>query len=378
MTYSRDTPFVASIKERTSLTGPGSQKNTQHLAIDLSGSGLEYRAGDCVAVLPANDPTTVERIVERLDATGEEEVFDRRGEKSSSLLDFLQKGADLAQVNPRLLRLIAERRAGGAKQELITSLLERADERKRFQAEHHVWDLLAADHKAPITPQELASTLAPLMPRYYSIASSRHLVGEEVHLTVANFRYLLNQIERRGVASHMLCERLPIGKPILPLYVQPTRHFLLPEEGDRPIIMIGPGTGIAPFRGFLQERQALGHTGKNWLFFGEWTEEHDFFYRPFWEERIAAGALRLSTAFSRDQQDKIYVQHRMWEARRDLWEWLEEGAALYVCGNASHMAKDVEKILLAIFEQCGALDIDGARAHLKKLRAEGRYLRDVY
>lgn len=367
--------FLATIKERYALTGPGSSKNTQHLTIDLAGSGLEYRAGDCVAVLPANDPATVERILDRLGASGDETVTDRRGEGPYSLLDFLKEQADLAQVNKSLLEMICAKRAGGVKQELIARLLEGGKERKQFQAEHHVWDLLAADRAAPIEPQELATTLSPLMPRFYSIASSQRFVGEEVHLTIANFRYMLGEVERRGVASHMLCERLPVGEPILPLRIYPTKHFLLPTDGDRPIIMIGPGTGIAPFRAFVQEREALGHTGKNWLFFGEWTQDQEFFYRSFWETQVNAGRLRLSTAFSRDQARKVYVQDRMWEERADLWGWLKEGAALYVCGNASHMAKDVEKKLLEIFADAGASD---PRGYLKQLRLEGRYLRDVY
>lgn len=371
--YSRDAPFLASIKERTSLTGPQSQKNTQHLVIDLAESGLNYRAGDCVAILPANDPTTVAQIVDRLGATGEEVVTDRRGEASYPLLDFLRRRVDLAQTNRSFLELIAER---GEHPLLSTLLGGDRDRLKQFQAEHHVWDLLSTGPR--VTPQELASTLAPLMPRYYSIASSFHAVGEELHLTVANFRYLLNGIERRGVASHMLCERLPLGEPILPLYLQPTDHFLLPEEGDRPIIMIGPGTGIAPFRAFMQERLSLNHSGKSWLFFGDWTSKNDFLYRPFWEELVGKGVLRLSTAFSRDQAEKVYVQHRMWEERDDLWRWVEEGSSIYVCGDASQMAKDVEKMLLAIFETCGGLTPEEARAMLKGLRAEKRYLRDVY
>jgi sulfite reductase (NADPH) flavoprotein alpha-component len=348
--FSRESPFYSKIRERYSLNRPGSAKETQHIVLDLSGSGLTYRAGDCVAVLPTNHSEPIDRILKAIGATGDEEVADVRRGSRTSLRAYLTHSAELAQVTKGLMRLVQQEASG-----------------------HHVWDLLEASSHPP-TPQDLVDQLKPLMPRFYSIASSQRAVGEEIHLTVANFRYLSNAIERAGVCTYYLCEQTPVGEPIVPIYLQPTRDFLLPERGEVPIIMIGPGTGIAPFRGFLQERLAAGATGGHWLFFGEWTRQCDFLYQEYWEEQVASGALRLSTAFSRDQPDKIYVQHRMWEERRDLWQWLQQGAYLYVCGDAKRMAKDVEAMLVLIAEEHG---VQG-RAWVKELRREGRYLRDVY
>lgn len=349
-TYSKESPFHAKIRERYSLNRPGSAKDTQHLVLDVTGSGLSYRAGDCVAILPTNHAETVDRVLTALGAGGEEEILDTRNACQTRLRAYLTHGAELSQVTKGLTRLLGCEATG-----------------------HHVWDLLEESKRVP-TPQELVAQLKPLLPRFYSIASSQRAVGHEVHLTVANFRYHSNAIERAGVCTHYLCEQAPLGEPIIPIYLQPTRHFLLPEEGSRPIVMIGPGTGIAPFRGFLQERLASGATGAHWLFFGDWTRQHDFLYEEYWEGLAQEGALRLSTAFSRDQPEKVYVQHRMWEERADLWHWLErEGAYLYVCGDAKRMAKDVETMLIAIAEEHGQ-----GRDWVKELRKQGRYLRDVY
>lgn len=352
--FSRESPFYARIRERYSLNRPGSAKDTQHIVLDLSGSGLTYRAGDCVAILPTNDAELVERILNAIGATGDEEIVDTRRESRTALRSYLTHSAELGQVTKGLMRLVQREAVG-----------------------HHVWDLLEESDSSP-SPQELVDQLLPLMPRFYSIASAQSAVGDEIHLTVANFRYLSNAIERAGVCTHYLCEQAPLREAIIPIYLQPTRHFLLPKRGDSPIIMIGPGTGVAPFRAFLQERMATGATGGHWLFFGEWTRQCDFLYQEYWEEQVSKGSLRLSTAFSRDQAEKVYVQHRMWEERADLWNWLQQGAYLYVCGDAKRMAKDVEAMLLLIAEEQGNLPKGEGRTWVKELRRDGRYLRDVY
>jgi sulfite reductase (NADPH) flavoprotein alpha-component len=213
----------------------------------------------------------------------------------------------------------------------------------------------------------------------YSIASSKKYVGDELHLTVARVRYTIDGREKRGICSHFLCDLAAENVPTVPVYLQQTRDFRLPIDDKVPIIMIGPGTGVAPFRAFMQERISKNaHSGKNWLFFGERNRATDFFYEEYWTELVSSGILRLDTAFSRDQQEKVYVQNRMWDAKEEFWKWLQDGAIIYVCGDASHMAKDVDLCLHKIVESEGKLDATGARDYVKVLRHEKRYIRDVY
>ena len=203
-------------------------------------------------------------------------------------------------------------------------------------------------------------------------------VGREVHLTIALIHYDTNGHKRRGVCTHYLCELAPVNQPLIPVYIQPHHGFTLPANPDVPIIMIGPGTGVAPFRAFMQERMAIGAKGKNWLFFGERNQISDFFYEDYWSQLISEEKLVMHTAFSRDQENKIYVQHRMMEQGAELFAWLKEGAYLYVCGDAKNMAKDVEAALLQIIQKHGSLDEQATKQFLKQLRQEKRYLRDVY
>jgi sulfite reductase (NADPH) flavoprotein alpha-component len=218
----------------------------------------------------------------------------------------------------------------------------------------------------------------PLLPRLYSIASAQEVVGNEAHLTVANLSYRTNHHIRRGVCTHYLCDLAPLGEKCVPVYHHPNRGFTLPDDPQAALIMIGPGTGIAPYRGFLQARIAHGHPGRNWLFFGEWNRATDFFYEDEWRAMQNRIPLRIDTAFSRDQEYKIYVQHRMLEQGAELFAWLEEGAYLFVCGDANHMAKDVDGALHQIVEKHGDRTPDDAKAYLKELKAAKRYLRDVY
>lgn len=249
---------------------------------------------------------------------------------------------------------------------------------KEYTEVREVWDVLKENSEVKLNPQELCDCLMPLLPRFYSIASSHLLYPNEVHLTVAPLEYEANHHKRRGVCTHFLCSLAVLNEPMIPIYIQPSHGFQPPEDNSKSMIMIGPGTGVAPFRAFMQERIALNATGGHWLFFGDRNREFDFFYEDYWLELVEQGKLKLDVAFSRDQDHKIYVQNRMWEHREELFHWLENGAYLYVCGDAHHMAKDVEAMLLKIIEHSGNLNEENAKAYLKKLRVEKRYLRDVY
>ena len=217
---------------------------------------------------------------------------------------------------------------------------------------------------------------APLLPRFYSISSSQAVVGDEVHVTVARVRYELEGRKRLGICSHFLCDMMSEDDTI-PIYLQPTEHFLLPKDSATPIIMVGPGTGVAPFLAFMQQRVSQGSHGNNWLFFGERHKEYDFFYESYWQELAQKGVLRLDCAFSRDTNEKVYVQHKLWAQRESIWKWLQEGAVFYVCGDISCMAKDVDKCLREIVQEQLKTD-EATKAYIKMLRLEKRYLRDVY
>jgi sulfite reductase (NADPH) flavoprotein alpha-component len=255
----------------------------------------------------------------------------------------------------------------------------RKTELDQFLRGREVVDFLSSFPAARFEPAEFIALLRKLQPRLYSIASSPKAHPGEVHLTVGVVRYESHGRQRKGVCSTFLAERVELNVTPLPVFVQPSHGFRLPAEGDRPIIMIGPGTGIAPFRAFLEERRALGAKGRTWLFFGDQCQAHDFFYREELEPMLADGALtRLDTAFSRDQLEKIYVQHRMLENARELWEWLEARAHVYVCGDARRMAKDVDAALHEVIQRAGGQDAAHAAEYVRQMKAERRYQRDVY
>lgn len=338
--YSRTQPYIARIKERFLLTGPTSTKKTYHLSLEVDES-LSFNVGDSIGVLPTNDPDLVDRILHRLQATGREEILDHRSQTIFPFRDFLLHKANLSKI-PKTTH----------------NLLE--------FVEHN---------KPPL--QELCKTLLPLLPRFYSIASSPKVFPNEIHLTVAHLRYTSNGQTYFGVGSHFLCERAQIESTPIPIYVQPSHHFTLPHP-DASIILVGPGTGIAPFRAFLQERLATQAPGLNWVFFGERNRASDFYYSDFFNELEKQGRIRLDLAFSRDQAEKIYVQHRMIEQKKSLWNWIEQGCYIYVCGDAEEMAKDVDAALQRIIHEEGGLAEEDSRKFLKNLRTEKRYLLDVY
>lgn len=348
--YSRTNPYIAQIKERFLLTGPHSSKKTYHVVLDIEESNLTFKVGDSIGVLPMNDPKIVEQILHKLKATGDEEIFDARTNTTHTFREILTYKANISKVSFH----------------------------KLFDVEKTTLPLLdLAQHHQP-APSELCKVLLPLLPRFYSIASSPKVYPHEIHLTVAFASSVVHGQVQLGVGSHFLCELAAVESTPIPIYVQPSNHFTLPSDPNAPIILIGPGTGIAPFRAFIQERLATQSEGRNWVFFGERNRASDFYYGDFWTDLENQGRIRLDTAFSRDQVEKIYVQHKLIEQKKTIWSWLQEGSYLYVCGDAEKMAKDVENALLQIAKEEGGMNEEEARKYLKSLRLEKRYLLDVY
>lgn len=378
--YNRQHPFRASIKARVSLSKQGSQKNTQHLVLDLSGSGIEYEVGDSIGIFPQHDPELVAKTLKAMRAAGNEQIKSKQGEEIS-LETFFTSYANITDISPKLFRETLARIKDPDKKHHLEQLTDEKNREalKTYLSQHEVWDFLEAHEDAYFKPQELADLLMPLLPRFYSIASSQKYVGEEVHLTVAPVEYESRGHKRRGVCTHYLCKLVEMENPVVPVFIQPSHGFRLPSDLNAPLIMIGPGTGIAPFRAFLQER-ILHHQakGKHWIFFGEWNQAYDFFYEDEWNQIASRGHLTIHTAFSRDQKEKVYVQHRMQEQKEELYRWLEEGAFLYVCGDAQYMAKDVDATLHEIVQVIGLKEPLEAKEYIKQLKQQKRYLRDVY
>lgn len=379
--YNKQNPFFASIKERYFLSKEGSRKNTQHLVIDLTGSGILYQVGDSIGIYSKHDSDLVRKTLQALRMTGKEKIEDKQTGEVISLIDYLTSKGNITDISPKLFRKIAFLQPDKDKKHMLEELCEEGNREfyKAYLQKHEVWDFLLFNEEVSLEPQEFVDLLMPLLPRFYSISSSQKFVGEEVHLTVAPLEYESNGHKRRGVCTHYICELAQIGAPVVPVFVQSSHGFRIPEDPHVPLIMIGPGTGVAPFRAFLQERILHhGSKGKHWLFFGEWSRHHDFFYQQDWEDFGQKGHLQLDLAFSRDQEQKIYVQHRMWEKGEELFQWLEEGAYLYVCGDAQRMAKDVEAMLQMIIQEFGRKEPMAAKEYIKLLRQQKRYLRDVY
>ncbi|MGH8094682.1 MAG: diflavin oxidoreductase [Chthoniobacterales bacterium] len=372
--YSRTNPFPARMLVNRRLNNPDSEKDIRHFELSLEGSSLSYEVGESIAVYPTNWPELVEEILAALHATGNETVSDNKG-VPSSFREALLRNYSIAQPTPKFLRAIVERASAAP---LLKGLL---DPKRKQDLATYLWgmeiiDFLIEHPSVRFEPAEFVSLLAKLQPRLYSVASSLKAFPDVVHLIVDVVTYESHGRKRKGVCSTFLAERCSTSPA--PVFASKS-NFHLPEDKEAPIIMVGPGTGVAPFRAFLQERQAIGARGKTWLFFGAQHEKGDFYYREDFEKFIAGGWLtRLDTAFSRDQAHKIYVQHRMMEAAPELWSWLAEGAYFYVCGDAWQMAKDVDAALRQIVQQQGGLSIGEANDYVEKLKSDKRYRRDVY
>lgn len=379
--YSKYNPFYASIKERKLLSGEGSKKKTQKLIFDLAGSGLTYEVGDSVGVYPRHDPYLIKKTLKAAQATGEEPISLKGEKELVSFFDCLSAKINVTTISLKLLKAVSENQTNLQKKQMLFDLMEeeKKEDLKEYLQKHEMWDFLLAHEEVTFTPQELVDLSMPLLPRFYSIASSQNYVGEEVHLILAPVTYDSNGHPRHGVCTHYLSQLVPFNQFEVPIFIQPSHGFHLPSDPSIPLIMIGPGTGIAPFRAFLQERIHQKAKGKNWLFFGEWHRQTEFFYEEEWMREVQKENLILDLAFSRDQAEKIYVQNKMWQKGEEIYRWLnEEQASLYVCGDAKKMAKDVEAMLLAIIQKFGAFDLIEARDYIKQLRQQKRYLRDVY
>lgn len=373
MAYVRDRPFDAVVLDNQRIVSRGSGRDVRHVELSLEGSGLRYEAGDAVGVWPQNPPQLVEQWLAALKLDGAVEVD--HGGRHQPLARWLSHDRELTRLTRPLL--VAQAEAGG--HEALRRILAPGEQGafSDLLATHQPIDLLRqfpAHWDAP----SLVAALRPLTPRLYSIASSPALVGsDEVHLTVSIVEYSAHGSAHVGAASAFLAAAGDDSR--VPIFIEQNERFRLPDDGNRDVIMIGPGTGVAPFRAFVQERQATGAGGRNWLFFGNRHFRHDFLYQVEWQEALRSGALdRLDVAFSRDTDAKTYVQHRLREHGRELYAWLREGAHVYVCGDATQMARDVHEALLEIIATHGKLPAEEAKAWLAELLQTGRYARDVY
>ncbi len=369
--YTRKNPFEAKLSQVSKLIRDGSVKDIRHAVIDLGGSGLTYEPGDALGVFPCNCPHLVEGILAELGGSGEESIDTPAGAMSASqaLLELFDITKPSDEAIAYLSACARDESEAEALKGLASGQLPEG------------WDLLdLLEHYPSARPrvETLIPELGRLQPRLFSISSSLKAHKDEVHLTVAAVRYELNHRTHKGVASTFFADRLNPGDRVK-VYVQQNYGFRLPKSPDTPIIMVGPGTGIAPFRAFLEERKARNIKGRSWLFFGNPNVATDFLYQRELEGYLQDGVLtRLDTAFSRDQRDKIYVHHRMYQHGKELWAWLQEGACFYVCGDATRMACDVDAMLHRIAVEQGKLSEEQSAAFVKQLAQEGHYLRDVY
>ncbi|MDO4230578.1 MAG: assimilatory sulfite reductase (NADPH) flavoprotein subunit [Lautropia sp.] len=383
--HTRENPFAATLSVRQKITAKGAEKDIEHVEIDLGDSGLRYQPGDALGVWPVNATALVDEILDLHGLSGNETVqldslaptggntLNSTGKQSVSLRDALSHHLDITQITPAFLKHYAEAAGNDALKAI-------ADDREKLDAFMATTPPVGvfAEHPHPLGAQALVDLFRPQSPRLYSIASAQDEVDAEVHLTVGVVQFEHHEKPYTGAASGYLGRSLEEGES-LHVFVEHNPNFRLPADGDTPIIMIGAGTGVAPFRAFMQQRAANGDTGRNWLIFGNQRFTQDFLYQAEWLQYRKDGLLtRADLAWSRQGPSKVYVQHKLAEAGADIWQWLEEGAHIYVCGDASRMAKDVEKTLLDIIATHGKRDADDADEYLNELRENRRYQRDVY
>ena len=367
----KDNPYASELLVNRLMT-EGSDKETRHFELSLKDSGLNYLPGDSLGVVPTNCAEVVEDLLDAVGLSGEETI--NLGDESIVLKDALMQRLACTVLSKIQIKKFNEL----AQSDHLTDLLQVAnkDALVDYMWGRELIDLFLEYPQSGISAQEFVNLLRPMPPRLYSIASSLSAHEQEVHLTVAVVRYEGNGRKRKGVCSSYLAER--VGDTV-PCYLHPNKNFKLPEDSSTPIIMVGPGTGIAPFRAFIEERKATGATGKNWLFFGDRSQKTDYLYGKEWESYQKDGVLHeLDLAWSRDQAEKVYVQHKMLEKKAELWSWLQDGAVFYVCGDASRMAKDVDQALRTIAQEEGSMGEDDAASWVKGLMKERRYLKDVY
>jgi len=378
--YNRSKPCTFQLRRSWMLSGEGSGKDTRHFEFDLGGTGLTFEPGDSLALFSSNCPDLVDEMLKALGFTGSEEVAGP-DQETTTVREALIHQCAITAPDKKLLTAICAKVSDDADSIELANML--APEMKQVLTEHlwgrEIIDFLLQFPQVKFDPQEFIGLLRKLTVRLYSIASSLAHSPGQVDLTVASVRYHSHGRDRKGVCSTWLADRLDTATDVRG-FISPGKGFRLPApEDESPIIMIGPGTGIAPFRAFLQHRSATGAKGKAWLFFGEQHEATEFFYRDEFDAALTSGLLdRLTTAFSRDQQYKIYVQHRLKERGADVWKWLEEGAIVYVCGDAARMAGDVDQALHEIIAEQGERSAEQAAEYMETLRTAKRYRRDVY
>ncbi len=369
--YNKQNPYTATLLTSQKITGRDSGKDVRHIEIDLADSGLTYQPGDALGVWYENSAQLANAVAAAVGLSGVESV-EVDGE-SLSLHSALVSKYEITGANPQFVTKFAE--LSGSKK--LQKLVEDKDKLREYAANTQIVDVLK-EKKTKLSAEQLISLLRRLTPRLYSIASSQSEVDEEVHLTVGIVEYDVDGEVRQGGASSYLGQRLEEGESVK-VFIEHNNNFKLPQDDSTSVIMIGPGTGIAPFRSFIQERDNRGADGKNWLFFGDRTFTQDFLYQVEWQKYLKSGILtRLDVAFSRDQHEKVYVQHRVLEQAEQVWQWLQDGAYVYICGDATRMAKDVHEALLVVAQQQGGLTREKAEEYFNELRKAKRYQRDVY
>ncbi|PHM49579.1 NADPH-dependent assimilatory sulfite reductase flavoprotein subunit [Xenorhabdus miraniensis] len=369
--YTKETPLAASLLSNQKITGRGSDKDVRHVEIDLGDSGLTYQPGDALGVWFENDPALVDELIALLWLEGSEQV--NVNGKLLPLREALISHLELTQNTG----MIVEKYTALAKDEKLLALVADKQALQQYAQSTPIVDMVRNVAAHP-EAQQFVDLLRPLTPRLYSISSSQSEVENEVHITVGVVRYDIEGRARTGGTSGYLADRLQEDDGIR-VFIEKNNNFRLPADPNTPVIMIGPGTGIAPFRAFLQERDSQGTEGKNWLFFGNPHFVEDFLYQVEFQRYVKEGLLtRIDLAWSRDQQHKVYVQDKLYEQGEEVWRWIQDGAHLYVCGDANRMAKDVEQALLDIISQHGGMDAEQADEFLSELRLERRYQRDVY
>jgi sulfite reductase (NADPH) flavoprotein alpha-component len=369
--YNKKNPFKALVLEKILLSGRGSKKENYHIELSIDGSGMEYKPGDALGILPVNSPVLVDKLIDlkKFDA----EAIINNGVGSKSLRDILLNHYEIAT----LTKDVISNYATISENKKLHKILYDNTQLRDYIYGRDVLDLLT-DFPAEFEPVELTGILRKLQPRLYSITSSQKAYEDEVHLIIGTVRYTGKGGIKEGVCSTYLSDRINV-EDFLPVYIDHNPNFKLPEDSETPVIMIGPGTGIAPFRGFIQEREVTGSTGKNWLFFGDQYFKTDFLYQTEWQKYLKQGVLtKMDVAFSKDTKEKLYVQHRMLEHSKELYSWLQEGAHIYVCGDGKHMAPDVFKALVKISEDQGKFNNEKATEYVRSLQKTRRYHEDVY
>lgn len=374
--YSRNNPFKAEVLANINLNGRGSDRETRHLELSLEGSNLQYEPGDSLGIYPENHPELVDAIIKQMNWNAEEVVPINKSGEQGSLREALLKYYEITALTKPLITQAAELTSNSALRELLVQGQEQA--LRSYINGRDLLDLLQDFEPWQGSAKQFVAILRKLPARLYSIASSFKANEDEVHLTVRAVRYESHGRERYGVCSVHCAERVQPGDS-LPIYIQQNPNFKLPADTNTPIIMIGPGTGVAPFRAFLEEREEIGAEGKSWLFYGDRHFVTDFLYQTDWQRMLKDGVLtKLDVAFSRDTEEKVYVQHRLLQKSRELFEWLQAGGYVYICGDEKHMAHDVHTALLTVIEQEGGLSAEQAAAYLNDMQDQQRYQRDVY